>query len=141
MKLSHETVTIELKNGTQVQGTITGVDVAMNTHLKSVKMTLKNQEPLTYDSLTIRGNNIRYYILPEALPMENLLIDEGPRARRGRGDRGRGEVVAVAVAVAPEGAVGPEVEVVQGDAAGEDRVTNPSLHICPQLHFIIVVLF
>lgn len=63
----------------------------MNTHLKSVKMTLKNHEPVNYDSLTIRGNNIRYYILPEGLPMENLLVDEGPRARRGRGDRGRGE--------------------------------------------------
>ncbi|KAK7074622.1 Small nuclear ribonucleoprotein Sm D1 [Halocaridina rubra] len=90
MKLSHETVTIELKNGTQVQGTITGVDVAMNTHLKSVKMTLKNGEPINYDTLTIRGNNIRYFILPESLPLENLLIDDGPRARRGRGFGGRG---------------------------------------------------
>ena len=54
-------------------------------------MTLKNQESTSYDALTIRGNNIRYYILPEALPMDNLLVDEGPRSRRGRGgDRGRG---------------------------------------------------
>lgn len=69
---------------------VTGVDVAMNTHLKSVKMTLKNHEPVSYDTLTIRGNNIRYFILPESLPLENLLIDDGPRARRGRSERGRG---------------------------------------------------
>ena len=95
MKLSHETVTIEMKNGTQVHGTITGVDVAMNTHLKSVKMTLKNRDPVNLESLSIRGNNIRYYILPETLPLENLLIDEGPKKRMagrggGRGARGGG---------------------------------------------------
>ena len=62
----------------------------MNTHLKSVKLTLKNQEPLECDTLTVRGNNIRNYILPESLPLESLLVDDGPKARRGGRDRGRG---------------------------------------------------
>ena len=80
--------------------------MAMNTHLKTVKMTIKNRDPVTLDSLrffelftpprslltpcySIRGSNIRYYILPETLPLENLLIDEGPKKRFAAG-RGAG---------------------------------------------------
>ena len=62
----------------------------MNTHLKAVKITAKGKEPVSYDTLSIRGNNIRFYILPDALPLEHLLIDEGPKSRRPRADRGRG---------------------------------------------------
>ena len=41
----------------QVHGTITGVDVAMNTHLKTVKMTIKNRDPVTLDSLRLVYNS------------------------------------------------------------------------------------
>lgn len=75
----------------------------MNTHLKSVKMSLRNAAPNTpsvhLDSIAIRGNNIRYFILPDSLPLDTLLVDDSPKARkrkegaaaapRGRG-RGRG---------------------------------------------------
>lgn len=65
----------------------TGVDVSMNTHLKSVKMTVKNKEPVQLDTLSIRGNNLRYFILPDSLPLDTLLIDDAPKPR-GRPDRG-----------------------------------------------------
>lgn len=81
MKLNNETVTIELKNGTTIQGTIAGVDVSMNTYLKNVKVTLKGKNPVSYESLSIRGNNIRYYILPDALNLDSLLVDDAPKSK------------------------------------------------------------
>jgi len=68
--------------------TILGVDVAMNTHLKAVKMTVRNQQPIHYETLSIRGNNIRYYILPDSLTLETLLVDDAPKSRMNRGGRG-----------------------------------------------------
>lgn len=59
----------------------TGVDISMNTHLKTVKMTLKGKNPVTLDHLSVRGNNIRYYILPDSLNLETLLVEETPRVK------------------------------------------------------------
>ncbi|KAJ2302940.1 Small nuclear ribonucleoprotein Sm D1, partial [Coemansia sp. RSA 2706] len=81
MKLKNETVTIELKNGTQVQGTVTAVDMSMNTHLKKAKMTVLNRQPVSLDRLSLRGNNIRFYILPDSLPLDTLLVDDTPKPK------------------------------------------------------------
>eukprot|EP00826_Nyctotherus_ovalis_P041056 TRINITY_DN4095_c0_g4_i1.p1 TRINITY_DN4095_c0_g4~~TRINITY_DN4095_c0_g4_i1.p1 ORF type:complete len:118 (+),score=20.05 TRINITY_DN4095_c0_g4_i1:76-429(+) len=76
MKMNYEVVTIELKNGSEITGTITGVDFKMNIHLKGVKVTLRGRETIAMDQLTIRGSNIRYVILPENLPIDALLVDD-----------------------------------------------------------------
>merc|ERR1712198_614888 len=73
MKLSHEQVTIELKNGTSVTGSVAGVDMSMNTHLKKVKMTIKGRDSVNLDHISIRGNNVRYFILPDSLSSVYLL--------------------------------------------------------------------
>mmetsp|Transcript_8611 Transcript_8611/g.15932 ORF Transcript_8611/g.15932 Transcript_8611/m.15932 type:complete len:119 (+) Transcript_8611:21-377(+) len=99
MKLSNETVTIELKNGTVVAGTITGVDIAMNTHLKKVKVTKKGVKATHLEHLSVRGSTIRYVLLPDNLNLDTLLVDlDDPKqkppknvgAAGGAGGRGRG---------------------------------------------------
>jgi len=88
----NETVTIELKNGTIIHGTIASVSPQMNTALRTVKMTPKGREPINLDTINVRGSTIRYYILPDSLPLDTLLIDDTPKpknkARKEAGDRG-----------------------------------------------------
>ena len=68
--------------GTVIHGTITGVDMSMNTHLKTVRLTMRNRDPVPLDSLSIRGNTIRYYILPDSIPIDTLVIDDTPKAKK-----------------------------------------------------------
>ena len=121
MKCANETVTIELKNGmskqhatqafesaihfqhivfhrltlltgTILHGTITSISPQMNTALRAVKMTPRGRDPIALDTINIRGSTIRYYILPDSLPLDRLLIDDAPKpknkARKEAADRG-----------------------------------------------------
>jgi small nuclear ribonucleoprotein D1 len=88
--------------GTILHGTIASISPQMNTALRTVKMTPKGRDPLPLDTINIRGSTIRYFILPDSLPLDTLLVDDQPkpknkarketdRARGGRGGgRGRG---------------------------------------------------
>lgn len=75
MKLNHEVVQIELKNGTVIQGTIVIVTPTMNITLKKVKMTIKYRDLIEVDFINIRGNNIRNVVLPESINLDLLLQD------------------------------------------------------------------
>ena len=98
MKCQNETVTVELKNGTIVNGTITSVSPLMNVALRAVKYTPKNRDTVTLDTMTVRGSTVRYIILPDSLPLETLLIDDAPKPKNKaskeaeRGGRGSGMV-------------------------------------------------
>eukprot|EP00944_MAST-04C_sp_MAST-4C-sp1_P001455 g1455.t1 len=88
-KLANETVTIELKNSTTVTGTVVGVDVAMNTHLRAVKLSMKGMKTKTLDNMSVRGNTIRFFILPDSLNLDQLLIDDSPKNQPAK-NTGRG---------------------------------------------------
>ena len=82
MKMKNETVKVELKNGTIIYGTITGVDIKMNMHFKLVRVTVKRRPTVTKPHFSIRGNNIRYVVLPDHLPIDTLLVDDGRKRHK-----------------------------------------------------------
>jgi small nuclear ribonucleoprotein D1 len=82
-----------MTQGTIVHGTISSVSPQMNTALRTVKMTIRGQDPISLDNMNIRGSTIRYFILPDSLPLDTLLVDDAPKPKnkaRKEVDRGRG---------------------------------------------------
>ena len=60
----------------------------MNTHLKMVKLVAKGRNPINLEHMSVRGNNIRYYILPDSLNLDTLLVDlDHPKTRPKRPER------------------------------------------------------
>ncbi|SCU80466.1 LADA_0B07624g1_1 [Lachancea dasiensis] len=96
MKLRNEQVTVELKNGTTVWGTLQTVSPQMNATLTDVKLSLPSkssnmalagvflsggqhngeQKTTSLQYINIRGNTIRQIILPDSLNLDSLLVDE-----------------------------------------------------------------
>lgn len=62
-------------------------------------MTLKNREPTQLESLSIRGNNIRYFILPDSLPLDTLLVDIEPKIKSKKREAGEGLKACLAASV------------------------------------------
>jgi small nuclear ribonucleoprotein D1 len=63
----------------------------MNVALRAVKLTIKNRDTQTLDTMTVRGATVRYIILPDSLPLDTLLIDDAPKPKnkaRKEADRG-----------------------------------------------------
>lgn len=75
MKLQNESVQVELKNGTMVQGTVLSVSPTMNINLKDVKMTSIDRTPTVLEHMTIRGNQVRMVLLPDELNLDSILSD------------------------------------------------------------------
>eukprot|EP00759_Apiculatamorpha_spiralis_P050385 PhF_6_TR4673/c0_g1_i1/m.6509/K11087/SNRPD1, SMD1; small nuclear ribonucleoprotein D1 len=92
MKLSGKEIKLELKDGSIMCGTIASVDASMNTHLTNVKVTAKGKPSIQLEQSSVRGNNIRYYELPDDLNLDALLQElSDPRIKRkAPAERGRG---------------------------------------------------
>ena len=80
-KLNREQVTIELKNGTVISGTVVGVDATMNAHLKKAKLTARGKNPVSYATLSVRGSTVRAWLLPDGLNLDALLVEENKKVR------------------------------------------------------------
>ena len=76
-RLKYETVVVHLNDGSEVLGVVEEIDPNMNTELRHVKVIRGGSLPVYLDVIYIRGKMIWYYSLPDALPLEKLLVAVG----------------------------------------------------------------
>lgn len=82
-------VTVELKNGTSVNGQLLLCLPLMNLTMKNIKLIMPHRDPQLMPFMSIRGNQVRQVILPDDLNLEQLLAKsvartKGPGAGPGR---------------------------------------------------------
>lgn len=74
-KVINELITVELKNGMIIYGTLFKYDKSMNLYLKDVKKSFSKEKSIFFESISIRGSMIRYIILPNWLNLDLLLLE------------------------------------------------------------------
>ena len=74
-KILNEIITVELKNGVTVYGTLCKFDKSMNLYLKNVKKSLHKEKTVYFDSVSIRGSMVRYIILPNWINLDLILTE------------------------------------------------------------------
>lgn len=70
---TNHSITVELKNGTSVNGQLLSCTPLMNVSLKNIKLIQPHQDPQLMQFMNIRGNQIRQILLPDELDIESLL--------------------------------------------------------------------
>lgn len=88
---TNQSVTVELKNGTSVNGQLLSCTPLMNVSLKNIKLIQPHQDPQLMQFMNIRGNQIRQIVLPDELNIESLLAKSNMRIK-GQG-AGPGKIV------------------------------------------------
>ena len=74
-KILNEIITVELKNGVTVYGTLCKFDKSMNLYLRHVKKCLSKSKSIYFESISIRGSMVRYIILPDWLNLDLILTE------------------------------------------------------------------
>lgn len=72
---TNQPITIELKNGSSVNGQLLSCSPLMNISLKNIKLVQPHQDPTLLQFISIRGNQIRQIILPDDLNIDTLLAN------------------------------------------------------------------
>jgi small nuclear ribonucleoprotein (snRNP)-like protein len=126
-------VTVELKDDTQVAGTLGDADARMNLTLRHVDLTHPRRPPQHLWSLFLAGRAVRMVHLPEDLSLAAALAAAdrraAARARRARAPAARG-TLARSSRPDPD-AEGTAPEDAGGGAAGSETAPAPALTAAP----------
>lgn len=100
VKLLHEAVghvvTVELKGGATYRGRIFDAEDNFNISMKDIAVTARDGKQTHLDSVYIRGNMVRFMVVPDMLQQAPMFKRVGPNAMKGRGigsARGRATIM------------------------------------------------